>query len=243
MFRVETDVGALANRLDNVGASQVPFATAVALTRTAAAVRRAEQDEMRRVFDRPTPFSLNAFEVRPATKTKPVAEVAQKYATGTSKPRHWFDPQVYGGTRLPKGFERLLSSRLGLPPMSTWYVPDIGAQLDAHGNMSRGQIVQILSDLGAQRDVAQNTTGRSRRRRRRARYFVMRTGGSYGGKGRPVAICLRDGPVVWTVLAIVAKPPTYEPRFDFFGVAEKVSAERFPVEFDRAFAAAVRTAR
>jgi hypothetical protein len=71
----------------------------------------------------------------------------------------------------------------------------------------------------------------------------MRTGGSYGGKGRPVAICLRDGPVVWTVLAIVAKPPTYEPRFDFVGVAEKVSAERVPVEFDRAFAAAVRTAR
>ena len=235
-FGIESNVADAARFLDNIGKSQLPFATAVALTRTAQDVRRAEQDEMRAMFDRPTPFSLNAFEVAPATKESQAAEVSQKFAMGTSKPRHWFDPNVQGGPRLAKGFEALLRSA-GVLPSGGFVVPGKDAKLDAYGNMSRGQIVQILSDLKASREAVYNATDRSRRRHRRPRYFVLRQGAMHKS-----FIVRREADELKVVLIIV-RQPTYSARFDFFGVAERVVADRFPVHFDLALARAIETAR
>ncbi len=235
-FDVRSNVLDVAKAFDNIGKAQLPFATAVALTKTALDVRAAERDEMRAVFDRPTPFSLNAFEVTPATKESQVAEVSQKFATGTSKPRHWFDPNVQGGPRLAKGFEALLRSA-GILPSGAFAVPGKDAKLDAYGNMGRGQIVQILSDLKASRDAVYNATERSRRRTKRPRYFVLRQG------SMRKSFIVRREPDGLKVVLVVVRQPTYEPRFDFFGVAARVVAERFPVHFDQAFARAIETAR
>jgi hypothetical protein len=234
-FRLDDGLLPELRRLDNIGTSQLPFATAVALTRTAIAVRKAEQEEMRSVFDRPTPFSLNAFEVRPATKSDLFAEVAQKYATGTSKPRNWFDPQVYGGPRLAKGFEALLRSA-GVLPSGWLAVPGRDAPLDGYGNMRRSAVVQILADLKASREAVYNMTDASRRRNKRARFFVI------GKAGRRFVVRRVEKSTLEIVLVFVPRA-VYAPRFAFFDVAERVSAERFPVEFDRAFADAIRTAR
>jgi hypothetical protein len=211
---------------------RLTLATAMALTRTALDVRQAEQDEMRSVFDRPTPYSLNAFQVEPATRESLVARVEQKSASGTSHPRSWLEPQTKGGARRAKAFETALAARLGLPIGTVQFQPAKGARLDAYGNLNRGQLGQILSDLGARQvDPYQNATANSRKRNKRSRHFVLKD-----KAGRPRYIVSRDGGGFNVVLVIVDRPASYRPRFDFEGVAARTAAARFPV--NHAFALA-----
>jgi hypothetical protein len=235
MFSITGNSTAAERWFDNLAASQVPFANVVALTRTAIEIRAAEQAEMRSVFDRPTPFSLNAFQVEPATKARPEARIEQKYATGTSRPRNWFDPNVFGGERRPKGYEQLLR-RAGVLPDGLFTIPGRGAKLDAYGNISRAQLVQILSDLRSSRDGAADMTDRSRRRNKRERHYVSKTNGSVRG----IAIRSKGVPVL--VLKFIGSP-AYAPVFDFFGVAERKHAEVYPLHFDAALAQAIASAR
>lgn len=62
-------------RLESLAREQIPYATMLAINETAFAVRGAVQDEMKRVFDRPKPWTINQVRVRKATKTKLVAVV------------------------------------------------------------------------------------------------------------------------------------------------------------------------
>lgn len=237
-FNVQMDSIGFVRSLSST-AKQVRNAEMVALTRTGYDARKAVQAEMRQVFDRPTRYSLNAFEVIGATKTKLEARVAQKIAVGGGKPRDWFNPQVFGGPRKAKAFERALSARLGLPIGSTFFLPGPGAKLDAYGNISGGQLGQILSDLGArQTDRAQNATERSRKRNKRARHVVIGRPG-----GRRYFIGVRDGSKVTCVLTVTNEVPTYRPRFDFFGVAMRAARRHFPMQFERAFKAATSSRR
>ena len=52
------------------------------------------------------------------------------------------------GPRVDKASERNLRAR-GILPAGMFVVPAEGARLDQYGNMSRGQMIQILSGLGA----------------------------------------------------------------------------------------------
>ncbi|MDF5999583.1 hypothetical protein P4050_14390 [Pseudomonas aeruginosa] len=49
---------------------------------------------------------------------------------------------------MDKASERNLRAR-GILPAGMFVVPAEGARLDQYGNMSRGQMIQILSGLGA----------------------------------------------------------------------------------------------
>ncbi|WAR46954.1 hypothetical protein [Methylomonas rapida] len=79
--------------------SQIPFATSLAINRTADLVRKAIVAEMKRVFDRPTPFTLNSLYVSPSNKDKLEAVVwlkdgndvvkAGPYATMTKDGVNW----------------------------------------------------------------------------------------------------------------------------------------------------------
>lgn len=223
---------------------QRKFATVVALTRTAKAVKDAEVAEMARVFDRPTRYTLNALYVRPATMARPEASVGFKDFAGKGTPAwKYLGPQIEGGARRRKRFETSLA-RAGLLPQGMFAVPGDAADLDAYGNMARGQIVKILSDLKAFGEVGyvanRRGRGNSRRRRRAERYFV-------GGFGRarplPPGIYKRvgDGPAVPVVAYVRA--PRYRRRFDFFRIAERTVNATFQREFDRALASALRNAR
>ncbi|MBC2676904.1 hypothetical protein [Pseudomonas baltica] len=61
--------------LTEIEQRQIPFATALALTETAKLIKSSIEDEMRAVFDRPTPFTMNALRLIPATKQKLEARV------------------------------------------------------------------------------------------------------------------------------------------------------------------------
>lgn len=232
---------------------RLQFAAVQAITRTAVAVREAEQREMRDVFDRPTPFTLGALFVEPATLAKPVARVGIKDNVGGARPAtSWLRWQVNGGLRTLKAYERLLIGA-GAMRSDDRSVPGRFARLDAYGNWSRGQLVQVLSQLridsssGSTRSLprlAFEDRGQDRRRKlgtiKRA---YRRAGGQFialpNGRGKllPGIYQVRATAFARTdpkpILMFVSKAE-YEPgRFDFYYVASRTIDRVLPVELQR----------
>jgi hypothetical protein len=214
------------NRLSALGA-HVGFAAVAAATSTAIAVRRGLQEEMRRGFDRPTSYALNAFAVSPATSAHPIARVFAKDGT------RWLKPQIDGGARIDKRSETMLR-QAGVLPAGMQAVPGKAAKLDAYGNMDRAQMIALLSAVRVF-NVAGFTANRrwdgtSRGVYRNHDFFVMHSSGKL-----PPGVYLRDtragkvrrGKSAAPVLVFV-KRPAYQARFDFHGVAAKLIAAEYP---------------
>jgi hypothetical protein len=63
-------------------------------------------------------------------------------------PVDWLSPQEFGGERGVKKFERALQAQGSMP--SGWKaVPGPAAKIDPFGNVTKGQIVQVIAQLGA----------------------------------------------------------------------------------------------
>lgn len=228
-------------------ADRVPFSVVKALTRTGQAIKKAEEQEMRRVFDRPTPYTLRALFLQPATKASPSARVWLKDdRAGSGTPAEKFlGPSIEGGVRSRRASERYLEKLLVVPP--GWFiVPGREARMDGYGNWAVGEIRQVLSYFNAATltsGSSQNITPEGRRklrkgtkRKRGIEYFAVRptdaaakhlqpgiyrkTFFAFGGAIEPLAIFVRT--------------TTYQKRFDFFGVAGRVARRQLPVELRRA---------
>lgn len=209
---------------------QVPIALAKALTRTGVAVKAAEVDTMRRVFDRPTRFTLNGLFLKPATKAKPEALVwLRDWAPKGTPATQYLAPQIDGGQRRHKKLEGLLLRR-GLIRPGEFIQPGKSMKLDAHGNVGRGQLQRILSDLGAHFDRQQNSTDSKKRK-----HFIKRT------EGRSV-IYRRGSDRKITPVLVASKAPGYQPRFPFFKVAEQTTGVTIGTAFDTALQEAMATA-
>jgi hypothetical protein len=206
----------------------VPFVNAYALTKTAQDVKADEIATMQRVFDRPTRFTLNALYVKLATKEDQFAVCEFKEGFGSVPAWRYLGPQVAGGKRSHKSFEkRLIAKGLMLP--SEYAVPGKGAQLDAFGNVSASALTRMLSDLGAQNDSAQNATARSRKRargRNRGQYLVLR-----GQGGAPPGVYLRKGARAIMPFMMFVRSPSYKPRFPFYERAQIITAQNYARRF------------
>lgn len=248
---VKTNFPAVQAKLAALG-KQGRYACAVALTRTAQDVRTALRNEMLRVFDRPTRFTLNSLYLKSATKVDLTARVWLKDAYGTKA--NYLMPQIEGGGRPQKRFEELLRQR-GLMADNERAVPGQGARLDAYGNMSRGQIVQIISALGAFNlaGSSQNATDSKRSKRKRAvgTYFYARGGESRDGRGAwkggkvqhlRTGIYRKTSKGIIPVLIFV-KGVRYKPRLHFVPVAMRAIHQAFPGHWSTEYAKALRTAR
>ncbi|MBX9754654.1 MAG: hypothetical protein K2X80_07870 [Pseudomonadaceae bacterium] len=240
MFKVEAK--GLAERLTeltDLERTQLPWATALALTETAKCVKDRLEGEMRTVFDRPTRYTLDSLRLFPATKTRLVARVWMKNEADKAAPAtKWLTPEIYGGSRPNKRSESLLKAR-GILPEGMYVVPGAGMKLDGHGNVNRGQLQRIISGLGAQGDKYQNSTDSKRSQANKARYFVMHKGKS------PIGIAERTGKGRGTfnmLLAFVGKPG-YRKTFDFFAIAEREADDQLPIQFELAMARALATRR
>lgn len=237
-------------------ASQVPFALARALTKTGQDVKAAQQAEIVKVFDRPTPYTRNAVYLSPATKQRLKAEVWLKWG---SRPDHYLLPQISGGDRPLKRFEQRLVLA-GYMRREERAVPASGARLDAYGNMSRGQIVQILSQLKTAAVVGDysdaSDSRRSRAKRAKEGYFLSRGPGSWMGRGSwknglmhqtlPRGVWLRRnfgamGTAVRPVLLFVPRV-RYKPIYRFFELADQVVSRQFHGHFNESWSIAMRTA-
>lgn len=209
--------------LRRLGEGLANRALADALNHTANQARQALRAEMSSVFDRPTPFTLNAvriFTAKPSNLQSALWVKDEKDgASGGQAPEAWVAPQVFGGQRKYRRSEQMLRDKGILPP-GMFIVPGAGARLDQYGNMSRGQMIQVLSGLSAFNVAGFNANAsgsrRSVKKGHALAFFVMKRGKV------PIGIAERRGKQVAMVLAFV-KQPTYRPRFDFHGVVRRVA--------------------
>lgn len=167
-----------------VAADQLPFVTALTLTRTMQDAKVAVEREMPAQLDRPTPYTQRGFRIRPARKDKLSASIDFR-----EDARTFLSPQVYGGQRKLKALERALQAAGHLP--AGWLaVPGQGAKLDSFGNVERGQILQVLSQLritmtaGATRNMSFDARRAIRAQQRAGgRFFVVKPGASKSAPG------------------------------------------------------------
>lgn len=230
--------------LDDFGQRQVPYAIALAANRLAKIVERMLYVEMKQVFDRPVAWTLNSLYVKAATKKTMLALVKLKDEAYKGIPATKFlSPQIFGGSRGWKRHERALQMR-GILPSGMYCVPGEAAKLDAYGNMSKGQIIQILSAMkafGEQGYMANRTKKSAARNKNQPEYFSLQKAHGKLPPGIYQRFRFGHGVAIRPVLIFI-KEPSYGKRLDFFGVAESVIAQHAEAEFLRALEDAKATA-
>lgn len=218
----------------------VQIATQRALLKTAQHVKDAEIAEMQRVFDRPTRWTLGAMKVRATNKF--TVEVGILDPDGYYKrAANYLGTQVAGGQRRFKGLEKNLQSR-SLMPAGWFAVPGEGAKIDAYGNMSSGQIRQILSWFDAAENWAgsiQNMGFAGREKRRKGtrknigfEYFAVLPGRQKNLKqpGIYQRFFFAQGKAIKPVLIFV-RAARYQIRFNFEKVAQATANAMWDAEF------------
>jgi hypothetical protein len=120
---LRTNFPSVASRVAAIG-QQGPFALAVSMTRSAKDAQAAMRAEEQRVFDKPTAYALNGNYIKPATKQHLVAELGVKSKSDSKGAplERVLGPEIYGGGRFQKGFERMLT-RAGVLPAGWRYLP------------------------------------------------------------------------------------------------------------------------
>lgn len=253
LVSISTDAREVAARLAQ-HARQIPYALKLGINELAKDVVKREQEEMRQVFDRPTPFVVKGLRVSKwATKTDPTALIDFKdvYVRkgGANVIENTLTPHIPGfpGERAYKGAERWLR-RLRYLGEGEYLVPSRTAPRDAYGNV-RGPLIQkMLADIGAYRNVAgmPGTTKQAKAR------FVW--GAIYGhdkaGSARAVrGIWLVEGGASkmrtnrWHLMMLVVKGVSYKKRYDFGGVAERHVSANLDKFIGQALAKAIAPAR
>lgn len=235
-------------------AKQVPFAMSVALNRTAEWAETNVRKEMTKVFDRPTPYFLRSLRVIRSTKTKLHATLWFKDKNSVENSAKMVAPHIYGGDRRFKPMEARLW-HLGVLPSGWKVIPGEAARFDAMGNMSPGQVSQILNVLGAYKEAGYNKANdRTRERLRKGNvkkgqygfeYWVNPVGSKRGRHLLPGVyqrVYTAFGQSLKPVLIFVNRT-NYKQRLDFEGIVRRTVDQRFPAEFDAAFDRAIRTAR
>ena len=238
--------------LDYFGLQQMPFALAKTLTDIADIAKNEAVKEMKRTFDRPTPFTLNALKIERATKNKLEAKVLLKDPTRIDDPHHYLNLETSGGERGHKPFEARLW-RKGVLSSGDFAVPTIGgADFDAYGNMQRGQITQILAyfdtfgDAGFKAnmgDKGRARLGKTTKKKRGIAYFSAKPGNKQGlalgiykradtGFGQGISRVLLFSPVA-----------KYKPRIDLQYILAETYKTNVTSIFESNIDAALKSAR
>ena len=208
---------------------QVKFAAAVALTRTAGAVRDAMPDVMERELDRPTPFTKRGMFVQRATPATLTATVGFM-----DRQAGYLKYQIAGGTRTPTARGIKLPGNI---------------VLNSFGNIPKGMIAKLKQSAqdGTLGKGIASRLGLKNRRKGAAPIELFY--GKPAGRGwakAPMGIWRRvpghPGKLI-PVIVFEDTPAHYKPRFHFEREALRVVNREWDRQFALAFADAMRTAR
>jgi hypothetical protein len=243
-IKVTADLGPLRAMAEGFSNRRWRTTVAIALTQTAKLAQFEVIKTMRTKFDRPTPWALNSTFVTTATEASQVAKVGLKARDGQAASRDtaYIYPQVFGGQRGRKAFERRLM-QAGMRP-NEFVVPAKDLPLDAYGNIPTGLIRQILSQLqvaGAREDRigyesnARKDSVRSRRAVAKAGTFFIPTRRS----GLPRGVYQRKktafGWATRLIMAFVVGRPSYKARLPLQDIVDQTAAKYFSRQFGIAF--------
>ncbi|ATE84714.1 hypothetical protein B9J07_25530 [Sinorhizobium sp. LM21] len=237
-FQFQSNIAGWTANLEDIYRRQIPFATAQALNDTVEDLRDYHRTLLPIIFDRPTRYTLNSLRVlKASTRRDLVAGIYFKESN--RKGGHYLMPQVDGGTRPHKPFERWLIQR-GIMQANEYAVPASGLKLDAYGNVSGSVITAILSQLFASPDAHQWETARSRKRAgpARNRYFVPQAGSSLRR-----GIWRRKGKTSIEPVFVFVSGVTYRARYQFFDISTERAQILFPMHFERRLLAGIEDQR
>ena len=222
---------------------QAAQAYAKAINDTAFEVRRAMQEEMRQVFDRPTDYILRSPRVRMAKPAKLSASIEPAYVGGKGvDPQKILNAQTMGGRRGDKRSEAALR-RVGILPggyqTAIPATPFPGSD-DGRGNLRGPFLVQLISYLqafgeqGYKANMSEKSYKRVHKGTKKAvgrRYFV-----AYG-RLRPDTSTGHLAPGIWAAsgtggvdvrpVLMFVKTGSYSVRLDMDRVAKRADAQNY----------------
>lgn len=234
---VSSDMARAQATLTRLDRKQIPFAGSQAVNRLARQAIDDLKTEMKTVFDRPTPFTLNAFMWTKANRRDPSAEIRARDFAGKGTPGwKYLTPEVFGGSRRMKRFERALEAKFG----AGFTVPGSGAALNQYGNISQADINKILSALGAFPETGYLANRRAKGARRgQGTYFL-----AHGRDGQLLGIYKVVGSgQVEPVLIFPKRAPSYRKRFPYQETVADSFAKHREQFFSEALAAAIATSK
>jgi hypothetical protein len=207
----------------NLTERQLSFAAERALNDTAFKAREDWGIYIRQKVDRPVPMTVKSALVKKARRANLVATVfLRNEASKGTPPDKYLAPLLKGGPRTHKRFEKALI-RAGVMAESEYAIPAAGARLNRYGNMTAGQITQILSGVRANPDPLQNKRKGSRSQWTH-RYFVVR-----GRAGKLVrGVWMRKGASVVPVLIFTTNRPSYKFTLSLEDVVWRTATRDFP---------------
>lgn len=229
---------------------QLPFAISKALNDVSLEVVKGERKEMENVFDNPTPYALNSFYIKRATKTNLEAQIITRKSDekGTA-PVKFLGPEIFGNNRRARSSELQLREK-GLMEDDQFWIKGKGARLDRYGNISPGQIVQILSALQAFKgkgaamnyNEGKDAKGRTKKRRSKnplaTKIFALKE----FGKNLLPGVYQRSTFGVKPLLMFVVSPH-YSEHFKFYKVGEEIYGKEFERLLQLSINQALRTAK
>lgn len=199
-------------------------AAATALTRTTRELEQRWQQQLGQRLDRPTPRTQRATLVIPATAQRLEATllIKDRASSGGRAPVEWLAPQERGGQRFVKKFEQALQSS-GAMPDGSRAVPAKYATRDGYGNVSRGQIVQVLAQVGAQfspgyqRVISKSAARRAATALSRGRQYIAVPNPPKGSNLQPGIYQKQNGKLL--PIFFFTRGATYRKRIDLVGLA------------------------
>ncbi|MGQ3055166.1 MAG: hypothetical protein ACT6S0_25540 [Roseateles sp.] len=235
-------IDAVREQLVRLSGKEARAAYAAALNDTGFQVRRVMRNEIRTVFDRPTPYVANSVYVRQATAERLSVAIEPTYYGGKGiDPQQILQAQEFGGTRRDKRSEVALRRAGILPAGYQTAIPrtPYPGSDDGRGNLRGSFLVQLISYFQAfgQQGYRANMTARRRANVHRGtaknagrRYFVaygrLRSGptahlapgiwaasGTHGTDVRPVLMFVRAG--------------SYRSRLSMEAIADKAGADEY----------------
>lgn len=193
--------------------------------------------EMRRVFDNPRPYTLNALYGKKASRNLSVfqAGIAFRETAVKGTPAYkYLMPNIKGGERRYKRSEKALQSINALPS-EKWTVMGKDFQRDQYGDITGGQYTRMLAELGVSvNGMAGPAKMRGERTTGSKKFFAMPHKGGKRGDGNPMAIAERRGKEI-VIMLVITGSFTYKPRYDFYGLANRQVHYSLPKHFNRIF--------
>jgi hypothetical protein len=227
-LKLSTDIPQKVGRLALLTDLQFRFAVAQAMTDAAKAADSKIRNDMSRYIDRPTPFTAKSTYVTFANPNRMRAEVGFKqFATKGTPAGKYLSAMARGGDRSHKRSETILRMA-GAIRSGQYITPLRGWQGDPYGNVPRGTMSMVLSQLkaygGSLSYMNASGSARSQRKRQTAGQFFM------SRSGRAILYRAPDGgrDSTETAFMVLDDAPNHERRFPIVRLLNEEVAREYP---------------
>jgi hypothetical protein len=188
--------------------------------------------EMRKVFDNPRPYTLNALFPRYAGKRGNILQAGiafREFGVKGTPAYKYLTPHIKGGPRRLKRSEKALQG-IGALSAGSWTTQGRNYEKDQYGDIPGGQYTRMLAELGVQGVGLGGPKSQRKARTKGDRQFGL----MYRKDGRPFAVAeYRGGEPV--IMLVFTGQPNYKQRYDFYGLARRQVQTSLPKHFNRIF--------